>query len=130
MDQLSSDTHTTRIQALAQVIASQTAVVDRHLRDNNHPEPSFAADGPIEPLRESTPEVEKAKTSIIEATIELRQLLEGPVKALVPEVFHRHCSSTIRPPANCAAVQLCSSGGHIPVQNRVFRSEWGRYIVH
>jgi hypothetical protein len=86
MDQLSSDTHTTRIQALAQVITEQTAVVYRHLQDNNHPEPSFAADAPTEPIRESTPEVEKAKTAVIEATIELRQLLEGPVKALVPEV--------------------------------------------
>ena len=87
MDQLPGGTHSTRILALSQIIASQTAVVDRHLRDKNLPEPSFAADAPIEPIRESTAEVEKAKTAIIEATIELRQLLEGPMKALVPEVF-------------------------------------------
>jgi hypothetical protein len=87
MDQLSSGTRSTRILVLSQIIAAQTAVVDRHLRDNNLLEPSFAADAPIEPIRELRPEVEKAKTAVIEATIELRQLLEGPVKALVPEVF-------------------------------------------
>jgi hypothetical protein len=86
MDQLSSGTQNTRILALSQIIASQTALINKHLQDNNHPEPSFAADAPIEPIRETTPEVEKAKNAVIEAAIELRQLLEGPVKALVPEV--------------------------------------------
>ena len=86
MDRFSNGTQNTRILALSQIIASQTALINKHLQDNNHPEPSFAADGPIEPIREPTPEVEKAKNAIIEATIELRQLLEGPVKALVPEV--------------------------------------------
>jgi hypothetical protein len=86
MDQNSNGMQNTRILALSQMIASQTALINKHLQDNNHPEPSFAADGPIEAIREPTPEVEKAKNAIIEATIELRQLLEGPVKALVPEV--------------------------------------------
>lgn len=83
-----------RIIELAQLIASQTAIVDSHIHENNLPQPSFDPDGPIEPIQKSTTEVENARTKAVEATIELRQLLEGSVKLLLPEVsitiFHCH----------------------------------------
>jgi hypothetical protein len=76
-----------RIAELAEIIASQTAVLTHYLRSNDLPEPSFASDAPIDTFG-SSPDMQKAKSSVIEATIELRQLLEGPVKLLLPEVSH------------------------------------------
>ena len=90
MSDPTSSTQTSRVLRLAQIIASQTAIIHTHLRDNNLPEPSFDADAPIEPIQKATPDVEKAKISVIEAAIELRQLFEGPVKALLPEVYEIH----------------------------------------
>jgi len=75
-----------RIAQLAHIIASQTAVVDNFLRSEGLPQPSFEPDGPVQLIPQSAPEIEKAKNSIVEATIELRQLLEGPFKSLLPEV--------------------------------------------
>lgn len=77
---------TSRIIQLAQLISSQTSLIDQHLQDNNLPEPSFDQDGPTEPIQNETPDIQKAKTDVIEATIELRQLLEGPMKLVLPEV--------------------------------------------
>ncbi|PYI03401.1 putative O-methyltransferase [Aspergillus sclerotiicarbonarius CBS 121057] len=76
---------TSGIIQLAQLISSQTAVLDTHLQSNNLPQPSFHPDGPTEPIQQSTPVIAKAKTDVIEAAIELRQLLEGPMKLLLPE---------------------------------------------
>lgn len=82
----SSSTKSSRILSLAKIIASQSEVVDTFLRGNDLPQPSFGADALIEPIPSATPDVSKARDTIIEATIELRQLLEGPIKALLPEV--------------------------------------------
>jgi hypothetical protein len=76
-----------RIAELAEIIASQTAVLTHYLRSHDLPEPSFASDAPIDAFG-SSPDIQKAKSSVVEATIELRQLLEGPVKLLLPEVSH------------------------------------------
>jgi hypothetical protein len=77
---------TSKIVQLAQIIASQTATIDEHIRNHDLPQPSFESDGPMEPIQKSTPEIEKARNDVIEATIELRHLLEGPMKLLLPEV--------------------------------------------
>ena len=74
-----------RIAGLAEIIASQTAILSDHLRSNNSPGPSFSSDAPIDAFG-SSPDIQKAKVNVVEATIELRQLLEGPVKLLLPEV--------------------------------------------
>jgi hypothetical protein len=79
---------TSRIVQLAQLIASQTEVIDEHIRTKDLAQPSFEAGGPVEPVQNSTPEVNKAKKDVVEATIELRQLLEGPMKLLLPEVSY------------------------------------------
>ena len=78
---------------LAQLIIDQTSVVDQNIRDNGLVQPSFEPDSgvPAQLTPQATPKVEKAKNDVIEATIELRQLLEGPMKLLLPEVsplFH------------------------------------------
>lgn len=75
-----------RIVQLAQTIAARTLIIDEHIREKNVVQPSFEPNGPTEPVKETTPEIEKARTDVIEASIELRQLLEGPVKLLLPEV--------------------------------------------
>lgn len=77
-----------RITELAEIIASQTAILNEHLHSNSLPTPSFSSDGPTDVFGSSHPNIQKAKSSVIEATIELRQLLEGPVKLLLPEVLH------------------------------------------
>lgn len=77
---------TSRIIQLARIIASETQTLDEHLNENKLPQPSFAVGALREPFPQPSPIVAKAKTNVIEATIELRQLLEGPVKQLLPEV--------------------------------------------
>lgn len=82
MNEISS----TRILRLAETILAQTQILNSHIRDHNLQEPSFDEDGPVDAIEPSTPEIQAARTAALEATIELRQLLEGPVKALLPEV--------------------------------------------
>lgn len=79
-------TESSRILSLAKIIASQTELLDKFLQANNLPQPSFDTEALLEPIPNATPDVSKARDTVIEATIELRQLLEGPVKALLPEV--------------------------------------------
>jgi hypothetical protein len=76
-----------RIADLSVIIASQTAVLDEYIRNNSLSEPAFSADAPTAVFGSAPPDVQKAKSSVIQATIELRQLLEGPVKLLLPEVL-------------------------------------------
>lgn len=78
-----------RIAELAQAIASQTTIIDEHLPRSKLAEPSFEPGAPIEPVPQTNATIEKARTSVVEATIELRQLLEGPVKLLLPEVCNK-----------------------------------------
>lgn len=75
---------TSRILELAHLITIQATVIYQHLQDNNLPEPSFSQNGPPD-IPNPTPELTAARNKAIEATIELRQLLEGPVKLLLPE---------------------------------------------
>lgn len=77
---------TSRITHLANIISTQTALIDNHLKSNNLPQPSFNPDAPTEPIKQATAEIKRAQRDVIEATIELRQLLEGPMKLVLPEV--------------------------------------------
>ena len=79
---------TLRTAELAQIIVSQTDVLNEHLLLNDLPGPAFTPEAPIDAFGSSTPDVQKARNSVIEAVIELRQLLEGPVKLLLPEVLY------------------------------------------
>ncbi|QKX58069.1 uncharacterized protein TRUGW13939_05190 [Talaromyces rugulosus] len=75
---------TSRIIQLAQKISAQAAVLDSHLQSNGLPQPSFNEDGPTEAFKEGTPDVQQAKSDVLEAMIELRQLIEGPMNNLLP----------------------------------------------
>ncbi|KAF2710788.1 putative O-methyltransferase [Pleomassaria siparia CBS 279.74] len=100
---------TTRIAELARIIASQTDKLDKHLRSNNLPEPSFSPEAPVDPFQSSTSDIKQANISAVEAAIELRQLLEGPVKLLVPE-------SNFAP---LAAIRRFKIASHVPKQGGI-----------
>lgn len=82
---------TSRIIQLAQKISAQTAFLDSHLQNNGLPQPSFDQDGPTDAFKDGTPEVAQAKSDVLEAAIELRQLIEGPMNLLLPLVGRSAC---------------------------------------
>lgn len=73
-----------RIVQLAQLISSGITAIDAHLGDNGLPTPSFNPGSPVEAVTQE--DMVRVKNEVLEATIELRQLLEGPMKLLLPEV--------------------------------------------
>ena len=67
-----------RIAELAEIIAGNTSFVDKHFNDNDIPTPSFGLDAPLDiqiPPHEK--EVTKARYAVLDATMELNQLLTG-----------------------------------------------------
>lgn len=77
---------TSRITELAGIISSNTSKVDEYLRQNVLPQPSFEIDGPVNPIPDAPEEIEKARDSAVEASIELQQLLQGTDSLLFPHV--------------------------------------------
>lgn len=75
-----------RIVQLARQIAALTQHVDELILKYGVTEPSFQPRSASNESEKPEPAIERAKFEAIEATIELRQLLEGPVKLLLPEV--------------------------------------------
>lgn len=75
-----------RIVELATLIATSTAKIDEYLRLHNHPQPSFDVDAPAQVLPDETPEIEDARTTAVEASIELQELLQGAESLLCPFV--------------------------------------------
>lgn len=73
-----------RIAKLAAQIASNTQKVDNFLNTNKLPQPSFDEDGPVE-LGLST-DIETARLAVLNDTLELQALLQGPVQLLRPIV--------------------------------------------
>jgi hypothetical protein len=104
---------TSRITELAQLIATQTSAIDVYLKDNDLPQPSFDKGVSADGINRLTPELTSTKNDVIEATIELRQLLEGPLKLLLPE-------SNFSP---LAAVHHFHIAAHVPVESRISFSE-------
>ncbi|QGA21491.1 hypothetical protein EYB26_009202 [Talaromyces marneffei] len=104
---------TSRITQLAQIICSQASIINQHLQSNHLPEPSFDQDGPTVPIQNETLSIQKAKTDVIEATIELRQLLEGPMKLVLPE-------SNFTP---LVAVHRFKIASHVPLNGTISFSE-------
>ncbi|KAL1592352.1 hypothetical protein SLS60_011430 [Paraconiothyrium brasiliense] len=103
---------TSRIIQLARLIASGTQTLDEHLIQNDLPPPSFAVEAPTEPFPQATWDVARTRTEVIEATIELRQLLEGPVKLLLPE-------SNFAP---LASIYRFNIAHHVPVDGSILFS--------
>lgn len=75
-----------RIVELAKSILVNTNEVDAYLTSNRLPQPSFSIDGPIE-FGTNSPDVNRARISAIEATMELQDLLLGPTMLLRPIVW-------------------------------------------
>lgn len=72
---------------LAGLITASTNILDGHLKVHNLPPPSFDVDGPIEfGMLAEHPEIERARTTAIEASMELSDLLQGPIALLRPSV--------------------------------------------
>ena len=82
-----------RVVELATQILANANKVDGHLRSNNLPQPSFDVDGPLD-LKMKPAEIEAARLSAIEASMELQDLLLGPTMLLRPVVrsYIRCCS--------------------------------------
>lgn len=73
-----------RILELSSRIAANTTKLDEYLKSNNIPSPSFDIDGPRDTLvPKHETDVEAARVSIIDDTLELRQLVLGPREYLM-----------------------------------------------
>ena len=74
-----------RLIQLAEAIINSTKTVDSYLQENNLPTPSFDSDGPVN-FGISSDDVESARINVIEASLELADLLQGPMAFLRPIV--------------------------------------------
>lgn len=74
-----------RIAELATQISSNTQKIDEYLAANSLPFPSFEEDGPVQ-LNLSA-EIESARSTVLNASIELQALLKGPDELLRPIVY-------------------------------------------
>ncbi|KAK7219399.1 hypothetical protein V2G26_007402 [Clonostachys chloroleuca] len=73
----------TRIAELANIIATQTKVVDDYLQSHNFSTPSFGSDGPKTlPIPASETEITRARYQVITCTEELNELMKGPTEVL------------------------------------------------
>lgn len=80
----SSPNMTSEIAELGASISRNTAFVNEYLQTNHLPLPSFHEDGPTD--LKLSPDAEKARIAALEASIQLNDLLRGPVELLRPTV--------------------------------------------
>ena len=74
-----------RIMELATQIVGNTTIVNDYLAATGHPQPSFDMDGPANVALESN-EAETARMNCIGASMELQDLMQGPIACLRPAV--------------------------------------------
>ena len=79
-----------RITELAELIQANTRKVQGYLVEHRLPLPSFDEDGPID-LNLESEDIQDARTSVMEASLELHDLLLGPSMCLRPVVCLPHC---------------------------------------
>ena len=79
------DMSSSRIAELAALILVKTVEVDHYFRERGLPSPSFNEDGPVDFKIESD-EIQVARTTAMEASLELYDLLQGPSMCLRPVV--------------------------------------------
>lgn len=77
---------TTRIAELASIISRDTTIVNQYFANNGIPSPSFAADGPLFDDRFPST-IEAARVAILDATVELHELIDGP-RMLLQNIAH------------------------------------------
>ncbi|KAF2237623.1 O-methyltransferas-like protein [Viridothelium virens] len=73
----------TRIRELANLIQINTAKVDDWLQQHSLPTPSFDKDGPVD-LQIDSHDIQQARVTAMEASLELNDLLVGPTMLLRP----------------------------------------------
>ena len=73
-----------RIAYLASIIARNTTKIDGFLRSRDLPFPSFDIDAPLD--FHFTNELKSARSLVVDATIELKELLLGPKELLLTNV--------------------------------------------
>ncbi|CAF9913897.1 hypothetical protein IMSHALPRED_001473 [Imshaugia aleurites] len=73
----------TRIAELAAQIQDNTAKVDHYLQSRSLPSPSFHEDGPVD-FQIEDEEIQKARETALDSSLELHQLLLGPAMCLRP----------------------------------------------
>jgi hypothetical protein len=78
----------TRIAELAAVVASHTRQIDDYINTQGLPQPSFDTTGPAE--LQLPPQLEQARTIVLQATQELNDLLQGPREL----IFNHHVGCT------------------------------------
>lgn len=83
-----------RLTELAAQVATNAAIIERYLLSNGLPLPSFSADGPTDLVMESK-EVEDARLVMLDASIELLDLLQGPKACLRPTVGYQFCKTCV-----------------------------------
>ena len=70
-----------RILELASIIAENTTKVDQYLTANDLPKPSFEITAPVNLTLPKT--LQAARDAVLDATIELNELLLGPKEVMV-----------------------------------------------
>ena len=75
----------TRITELAAQIQDNTAKVDQYLQKKGLPSLSFDEDGPVD-FKIEDEEIQKARETALDSSLELHQLLLGPAVCLRPVV--------------------------------------------
>ena len=78
-----------KIVELAEAILNNTSAIDTYLKENSLPSPSFHIDGPVN-FGIRSEDVEASRIKVIEASIELADLLHGPMNFLRPLVHSVH----------------------------------------
>ena len=78
-----------RILELATQIMENTTIVNDYLITTGRPQPSFDIDGPTDLALESI-EAENARMACIGASMELQDLMQGPIACLRPAVYRPH----------------------------------------
>jgi len=76
-----SSPETSRLIALARQITQETEKLDKYLKENNLPQPSFDADAPAD-FPKLPEDIAKSRQAVIFATKELRDLAIGPREGL------------------------------------------------
>lgn len=94
-----------RIAELASAVAQHTQLVDNYLAENNLPQPSFDADGPVDLGLPA--DIEQSRIAALQASKELNDLLLGPREL----VFDLQVSTYILPPPKFFKYELnaCST---------------------
>jgi hypothetical protein len=73
------------IESYGNRIAELAAILSAELRNANHPEPSFAADGPF--ALPATPEIQGVRLQLIEHLMDMLHLATGPTEYVIQQVF-------------------------------------------